>query len=79
MSPMSVFKLNKYLMNSLRNNMIDTDQAQEFVWEIIDEVLNNADKIIFDGYIKRQLIPFTVQEAKTAILHIIDVKKFIIN
>ena len=53
--------------------MLDNDDSQEFVWELIDEIVDNAEKIIFKNYLNRQTIPYTINEAKKAILHIIDV------
>ena len=56
-----------------RNNVLDIDESQDFIWELIDEVFDNSIKIIYDKYIESQTIPFTINEAKKAILHIIDV------
>ena len=55
--------------------MLETDDSQEFIWELIDEIVDNSIKIIFEKYIEKQCIPYTINEAKKAILHIIDVNK----
>ena len=60
---------------SLRNAMLEVDDSQEFVWELLDEVVNKAESIIFKKYLDKQTIPYTISEAKKAILHIIDVTK----
>lgn len=53
--------------------MLENDDAQEFIWELIDEVVDNADKQIYKKYIEKQTIPYTINEAKNAIVHLIDV------
>ncbi len=53
--------------------MLDIDESQEFVWELIDECIDNANKVIYANYLEKQTIPFTINEAKKAILHLIDV------
>lgn len=55
--------------------MIEIEDSQEYVWELIDEVFDNVIKIIYDKYIKKQTIPYTINEARKAILHIIEVEK----
>jgi Fe-S cluster biosynthesis and repair protein YggX len=54
------------------NNMLEIEDSQEYVWELIDEVFDNTIKIIYDKYIQKQTIPYTINEARKAILHIID-------
>ena len=54
--------------------MLEIEDNQEFVWEIIDEVFDNTLKIIHEKYLNKQTIPYTINEAKKAILHILDVK-----
>ena len=53
--------------------MVERDNAEEFVFEIVDDVVNNTMDTIYKIYIDRQLLPFTIQEAKDAILQIIEV------
>ena len=57
----------------LRNLMLEIDDSQEFVWEIIDEVFDSTIKVIYDKYLEKQAIPYTISKAHEAILHIIDV------
>lgn len=54
------------------NLMLETDDSQDFVWEIIDEVFDNTIKIIYDNYLEKQAIPYTICTLHEAILHIID-------
>lgn len=54
------------------NNLLDIDESQEYIWELLDECIENANKIIYSNYLDQQTIPFTINEAKKAILHLID-------
>jgi hypothetical protein len=53
--------------------MLDIDDNQDFVWELIDEVLDISLKAITDNYLEKQKIPYNINEARKAMLHIIDV------
>ena len=55
--------------------MMETDDSQDFIWEILDEVVDNAIKRVYGEYLSRMTIPFTINEARKAIIHIIDVKQ----
>ena len=59
--------------------MLEIDDSQEFVWEIIDEVFDSTIKIIYDKYLEKQAIPYTISKAHEAILHLIDVTHFRIS
>lgn len=54
------------------NTLLEIDEAQEFVWELLEECIENANKTIYTNYLDKQTIPFTINEAKKAILHLID-------
>jgi len=53
--------------------MLDRDDGDDFVAELIDELLENVDRIIYANYIESQVVPYTVLQAKDAILQIIEV------
>lgn len=53
--------------------MLETEDSQEYVWEIIDEIFDSTLNIIHNKYLESQKIPFNINEARKAILHIIDV------
>lgn len=53
--------------------MLDRDDGDDFIAELIDELLENMDKIIYANYIESRLIPYTVLQAEDAILQIIEV------
>lgn len=54
------------------NIMVDRDNAEEFIFDIVDEILGNTMEAIYKLYIERQLLPFTITLAKDAILQIIE-------
>jgi len=53
--------------------MLDHDDADDFIAELIDELIENVDKIIYTNYIESQVVPYAVLHAKDAILQIIEV------
>ena len=53
--------------------MLERDNAEDFIHDIVDEMLGNTMDGIFKIYIERQLLPFTITQAKDAILQIIEV------
>lgn len=53
--------------------MVEHDGGDEFVMDIVDEIMGCAMDKIYQGYIQKQLIPFTVCTAKEAILQIVEV------
>jgi len=57
------------------NNLLEIDESQEFIWELLDECIENANKQIHQKYLDNQTVPFTINEAKKAILHLIDVSE----
>lgn len=54
------------------NAMVERDSAEDFVLDIVDEVLGNTMDTIYKLYIDKQLLPFTITQAKDAILQIIE-------
>jgi len=57
----------------LRAIMLDRDDGDDFIAELVDELLENVDKIIYANYIESRVIPYAVLQAKDAILQIIEV------
>jgi len=53
--------------------MVDKDNSEDFIEDIIEELVDTTIGTIYDNYIDRQLLPFTVTMAKDAILQIIEV------
>lgn len=54
--------------------MLELDDGEDFAGELIDEVVANSLTIIYEKYIERQLLPYTISQAKEALLTIIDVR-----
>lgn len=53
--------------------MLERDDADDFIAELLEEWYIEVDKAIYNKYTERQLIPYTVTQAKDAILQIIEV------
>ena len=53
--------------------MLDKDGAEDFVDDIVDDLIDLTLGRCYELHIQRQLIPFTVSQAKDAILSIIEV------
>lgn len=53
--------------------MLEVEDSQEFIWELIDEIFDNTLKTIHTNYLNQQTIPYTINEARKAMLHILDV------
>ncbi|XP_067671114.1 uncharacterized protein C2orf81 homolog isoform X1 [Haliotis asinina] len=54
------------------NIMLDKDGTEDFILDIVDEVVDSTMDMIYKSYIEKQLLPFTISQAKDAILQIID-------
>jgi len=53
--------------------MLERDDGDDFIAELIDELLGNVDTVIYSNYIESRLVPYAVLTAKDAILQIIEV------
>lgn len=53
--------------------MLDKDGTEDFILDLVDEVVDSTMDTIYKTYIDKQLLPFTISQAKDAILQIIDV------
>ncbi len=56
-----------------RNTMLDCDDGDEFVLDLVEEVCAASMNIIYSNYLQEQLIPYTVLQAKDAMLEMIEV------
>ncbi|XP_005101588.1 uncharacterized protein C2orf81 homolog isoform X2 [Aplysia californica] len=54
------------------NAMVERDSSDEFVLDIMDELMENTMAAIYNKYIERQLLPFTITQARDAIIEIIE-------
>ena len=57
--------------------MLDRDGSDEFVEEIVDDLIDQSLDRCFQLYLERQLLPFTVTQAKDYILSIVEVHPLI--
>ncbi len=65
--------LTPMLSQYFRNTLNDHDDGDEFISDVVEEVCGAAMDIIYQNYIQKQLIPYTVAQAKDALLQIIEV------
>ena len=56
-----------------RNVMCDNDGSEDFIEDIVDDLIGLSLDKCFHLYLERQLLPFTVTQAKDYILSIIEV------
>lgn len=54
------------------NLMLERDAAEDFALDYVDEIMFATMDTIYKRYIERQLLPFTITQAKDAILQIIE-------
>lgn len=64
----------KILLLNLRLWMLERDESDAFITDIVEEVYKLADKIIYEEYLERQSIPYTVTQLKDEFLQILEVK-----
>lgn len=53
--------------------MLERDESDAFITDIVEEVYKLADKSIYEKYLERQSIPFTVMQLKDEFLQLVEV------
>ena len=53
--------------------MLDKEDGEDFIVDIVGNIVDSALNVIYDNYIQKQLYPYTVTQARDAILQIIEV------
>lgn len=53
--------------------MLDKEDGEDFVVDVVGDIIDSALNVIYDNYIQTQLFPYTVLQARDAILQIIEV------
>ena len=53
--------------------MVDQEDGEEFILDIVNEVVESTMKVLHDQYIISQTLPYTIQETKDLLLQIIEV------
>ncbi|KAJ7358674.1 hypothetical protein OS493_022107 [Desmophyllum pertusum] len=54
------------------HHMVDQEDGEEFVLDIVNEIVESTMKVLHDQYIVCQTLPYTIQETKTLLLQIIE-------
>lgn len=54
------------------NGMLDKEDGEDFVVDVVGDIIDSALNVIYDNYIQKQLFPYTVLQARDAILQIIE-------
>ena len=53
--------------------MVEQEDGEDFVVDIVGEIVEATMKILHDKYIEKQTLPYTVLETKNLLLQIIEV------
>ena len=53
--------------------MVDQEDGEEFILDIVNEIVESTMKVLHDQYIVSQTLPYTIQETKNLLLQIIEV------
>lgn len=54
------------------NSMLDKEEGEDFIVDIVGNIVDSALNVIYDNYIQKQLHPYVVTQARDAILQIIE-------
>ncbi|XP_071488028.1 uncharacterized protein [Diadema antillarum] len=54
------------------NFMLDKEDGEDFIVDIVGNIVDSALNVIYNNYIEKQLYPYTVTQARDAILQIIE-------
>ena len=53
--------------------MVDQEDGEEFILDIVNEIVESTLNVLHDQYIISQTLPYTIQETKNLLLQIIEV------
>ena len=53
--------------------MVEQEDGEDFIVDIVGEIVEATMKILHDKYIEKQTLPYTVLETKNLLLQIIEV------
>eukprot|EP00833_Pecoramyces_ruminatium_P004055 jgi/Orpsp1_1/1178087/evm.model.c7180000063979.2 len=54
------------------NILNEQEEAEQFVISLLEEIIWNAENLLFEKYIEKQIIPFTLNFFENKIMEIID-------
>jgi len=55
------------------NILNEQEEAEQFAFSLLEEIIWNAETLLFEKYIEKQIIPFTLDFFENKIMEIIDV------
>lgn len=56
-----------------RQRMVEQEDGEDFVLDIVHEIVESTLAVIYDKYIASQTLPYTIQATKDLLLQIIEV------
>lgn len=59
-----------------RHRMVEQEDGEDFVLDIVHEIVESTLAVIYDKYIASQTLPYTIQATKDLLLQIIEVLKY---
>ena len=71
---MTAFYTAKPALVVSRQHMVEQEDGEEFVLDIVNEIVESTMRVLHDKYIVSQTLPYTIQETKNLLLQIIEVK-----
>ncbi|XP_078384447.1 uncharacterized protein LOC144666890 isoform X1 [Oculina patagonica] len=54
------------------HHMVEQEDGEEFILDIVNEIVESTMKVLHDQYIVSQTLPYTIQETKNLLLQIIE-------
>lgn len=54
------------------HHMVDQEDGEEFILDVVNEIVESTMKVLHDQYIVSQTLPYTIQETKNLLLQIIE-------
>jgi hypothetical protein len=53
--------------------MLEHDDSDDFIRDIVDEMLGAVDTVLEKKYLERQIVPFMLSQVKDAVIQIVEV------
>ena len=63
----------KYLMDEEWISLVDQEDGEAIVMSLIDEIISNTQKIVFERNIEKQIVPFSSKFGKNVAIDLIKV------
>lgn len=54
--------------------MLDVEEGEDFIYDIVQDIVESTMAVLHDRYIESQTLPYTVQETRQVLLDIIEVR-----